>query len=87
MPNLSDATLARLAGFSLTQRQLIINFVSPNQEPLADAGFQVFFDLLDRGTLQFAEVDTANEHLHVPHPAFEAKQWCTVCHAMQLQTA
>jgi hypothetical protein len=77
----------RWAQLTGSERELAVQFICPNGEPLTDDGVAFFFSLLKAGTIAFAQSDTANEHLHVPHQPSEAKYFCTSCHARQLLSA
>ena len=62
-----------------TQRELAVAFTCPNGEALDNTGLTMFFSLIDQGTIEFAQVGTPNEHLHVPHLPTKVERFCTVC--------
>lgn len=61
------------------QRELAVAFICPNGEALTDDGIRLFFDLIDSHTIEFADEDGPNEHLHVPHVGKPHGQWCLTC--------
>jgi hypothetical protein len=69
----------RFEALTPAQRELMIAFICPNGEALTDEGIIMFFSLLDSNTIEFAQSDTPNEHLHVPHLPTAAERFCTVC--------
>lgn len=75
----SLANKNRFEMLTSAQRELMIAFVCPNGEPLTNEGIIMFFSLLDSNTIEFAQSNTPNEHLHVPHLPTKAERFCLVC--------
>lgn len=73
------ANRGRFEQLTTVQRELMIAFVCPNGEALTSEGIIMFFSLLDSNTIEFAQSDTPNEHLHVPHHGKPHGQWCLTC--------
>lgn len=73
------ANRGRFEQLTAVQRELMIAFVCPNGEALTSEGIIMFFSLLDSNIIEFAQSDTPNEHLHVPHLPTKAERFCTVC--------
>jgi len=70
---------ARFEQLTPAQRELVVAFTCPNGEALTNEGLTMFFSLMDSNTIEFAQSDTPNEHLHVPHLPTAAERFCTVC--------
>lgn len=75
----SLANQGRFEALTPAQRELMIAFTCPNGEALTNEGIVMFFSLLDSNTIEFAQSNTPNEHLHVPHLPTAAERFCTVC--------
>jgi hypothetical protein len=74
----------RFRSLSPIQQALIIHYVG---QDLTEVGLALTFDLMDQGIIEFTEVNTANEHLHVRHPRSESPKWCTLCTRIQMGEA
>jgi hypothetical protein len=75
----SRTNKTRFEELTPTQRELVVAFTCPNGEAVSNEGLTLFFSLMDMGTIEFAQVGTPNEHLHVPHLPTAAERFCTVC--------
>ena len=75
----SQGNKARFEELTPTQRELVVAFTCPNGEALSNEGLTMFFSLIDAGTIEFAQSNTPNEHLHIPHLPTAAERFCLVC--------